>query len=244
MFAGQRAICRTGFLQQQLSDLIRLGAGVLLQQQCGGAADEGRCHGCSAHTDIVGADDILSAAARQGKIKIRRKDGNDIIPRCPQVRQGWFFSGKKSKGGGKKIIPVLPCPYGDDAATDGGRRAVSTMAVGISGGGHHHDAHLPKPFHGFLQGKVDPSVVGADGKIDYFYIIFAEIVHYPSQCPYSLSGISLSAAVKDLDGNDICMRRNAAVFSAGKKAVSAGHTRDVAHGRRKKDFLAFCVYLR
>ena len=218
---------------------------MFLQQQCSSTTDQRCCHGGTAHADIVAVHQVLAAAPRQGKIIIGGKNGNDIIPRCPEIRREKIFPGETGKRGGLKKIPVFPCPYGNDTAADCRRGTVSSLSVGVPGGSHHDDAHLPQLFHGFLQGQVHLSVVGADGKIHYSDIIFAKIVHYPSQGPYRLLRISLTGPIQDFDGNDIHFRGDTAINAVGKGAVSAGDTRDVGHGCEEYiDFLAFYCCLR
>lgn len=215
------------------------------QQEGRGTADKRRCHGCTAHADIMGIHHILAAAVGQGEIIIGRKDGNDIVSRGPEI--GAVFLCEAGKGSILKIMPVFPCAYGNDAAADSGRGTVSAVAIGISCGGYHHDTCLPEPFHCFFQRKVDLSVVCADGKIYYSDIIFAKIVHYPSEGTNGLSRISLTASVEDLDGNDIYMGGDSAIDALREGAVSAGNTRDMGHGSKdaeREDFLAFCVCLR
>lgn len=201
------------------------------QQEGCGTADQRRCHGCAAHTNIMGIYHILTAAIGQGKIIIGREDRNDIIPHSPEV---WaFFLCEAGKGGVLEIMPIFPGSDGNDAAADGGRGAVPAVSIGISCGGHHNNAGLPEPFHSFFQRKIHLSVVCADGKIHYSDIIFAEIVHYPSKGANGLSGISLTASVEDLDGNDIYMGGNPAIDALRKDTVSAGNTRDMDHGSRE-----------
>lgn len=128
-----------------------------------------------------------------------------------------------------EIVSILPRADAEHAGADRRGWAVAVALIRVSGGGNDNDTHAPEPFNGVLQRQIDLSVVCADGKIYYFYIIFACIVHYPSKTGYSLGGISLPIAVKDFDGNNLCLRRDSAVFSAGKTAVSAGNSRDVSH---------------
>ncbi len=132
-----------------------------------------------------------------------------------------------------EIVSILPRADAEHAGADRRGWAVAVALVRVSGGGNDNDTHAPEPFNGVLQRQIDLSVVCADGKIYYFYIIFACIVHYPSKTGYSLGGISLPIAVKDFDGNNLCLRRDSAVFSAGKTAVSAGNSRDVGHVSKK-----------
>lgn len=94
-----------------------------------------------------------------------------------------------------KIGPVFPRSYGDDAAADGWGRTMSAVPIGIPCGGNDYDTHAPEPLYGFLQRQVDLAVIGADGKIYYFDIIFAGVVHYPSKSCDRLYGIALPLAV-------------------------------------------------
>ncbi len=132
-----------------------------------------------------------------------------------------------------EILPVFPCAYGNDTAADGRRRMISVSSVGVSCCCDNYDAFLPEPLYGFFQRQVDLSVVGADGKIYYLYIIFASIVHYPSQCRDCLDRIALPKTIQDFYGNDIGAGGDAAVFSVGIPAVAAGDTRDMGHGCKK-----------
>ena len=186
-------------------------------------------------------DDVFPAAALQGEIIIRGEDRNDIIPPGPKIRQTAFFPGEAGKGRGEEIVSVFPCAYGYDAAADCRGRAVSVAAIGIPCGGDNDDAGLPKPFRGFLQRQIDLSVIGTDGKIHYSDIIFTGVVHYPSKSFDCLGGISLAAAVQDLQRDDVGMGSNAMPDSMGMVSVSAGNTRDMGHGS-KTMFLLLFVY--
>ena len=120
---------------------------------------------------------------------------------------------------------------------------MTALPIGIPCGGYHYDACLPEAFRGFFQGQVDAAVIGADGKIHYSDIIFAGIVHYPSQGTNGLCRISLPFSVQDFDGNDAGVGGDAAVNAVGKSAVSAGNTCDMSHGIRKQDCVAIYEHL-
>lgn len=135
-----------------------------------------------------------------------------------------------------EIVSVLPRADAEHTGADGRGRTVAVALIGISGGGNNDNAHAPEPFDGVLQGQIDFSVICADGKIYYFYIIFAGIVHYPSKTCNSLSGITLPITVENFDRNNLRLRRDAAVFPAGKTAVSTGDSRDMGHVGRELFF--------
>jgi len=139
----QKTIGWGGYFQQEFSDLCRFCTGIFFQKEGGGAADKGRGHGGTAHTDIVFAYDVFSAAARQRKIIIGGEGGNDVIPRCPQVWQEGFLLCETGEGRGGKAFSVFPCPDGNDTAADRGRRMMSCFFVRVSCGGYHYDARFP-----------------------------------------------------------------------------------------------------
>jgi len=238
-FCQQSVFCH---IQQHPADISGAGTGVFFQKKGGSPADKRGRHGSAAHADIMLADDVFPAAALQGKIIVWGKDGNDIISPSPKIGQGTFFPGEEGKGGGQKILSVFPCAYGYDAAADCRRRAVAVAPIGVPCGGDHNDARLPEPFRGFFQGQIDLSVIGADGKIHYSDIIFTGIVHYPSKSFHCLNRISLTAAIQDLQRNDIGVGRDAAPDPMGKMPVSAGDTRDMGHGIKTMFLLLFAYF--
>ena len=240
-FFCQKAVHWLRQFQQQFSDFRGSGLWMFLQQKGGGAADERCGHGSTAHADVMSADHILWAAAGQGKIIIGGKDGNDIIPRSPEVGAEEFFFCETGKRRGGKTGAVFPSPGGDDAVADRWRRAVAPVFIGISCGGHHHDARFPQFFGGFLQRRISPAVIGTDGKIHHADVVLSGVLQNPAQGPHCLYGITLSAAVQDFDGNDISMGHDSVVNAAGKGAVSTGNTSDMADGSENQEFVAICV---
>ena len=160
------------------------------------------------------------------------KNRNDIVSGCPKVRLQGFFLCEAGKGRGLEVLPVFPGSDRNNTAADSGRRTVSSVSVRISCRSDDDNACLPETFHGFFQRKIDSAVIGADGKIHYSDIIFAGIVHYPSEGAYGLCRVSLTGSVQNFDGNNMHMRCGTAPDAMRKKAVSAGYARDVSHGSK------------
>ena len=148
-----------------------------------------------------------------------------------------------------EITPILPCAHRNNIAADSGRRMILIALIGIACGGNHYNACLPKVFCCLLQGRICPSVIGADGKIHYSDIIFRGVVHYPSKAFDSMGGTALPTAIQNFQRNDIYIWSNALPDAVGEVSIAAGDSRDMSHGRRRegvgaKEYLAFWVYLR
>ena len=105
--------------------------------------------------------------------------------------------------------------------------------IGIARSGDYHNACLPKTLCCLPQGRMCPSVIGADGKIHYSDIIFRCIVHYPSKTFDGMGGASLPPVIQNFQRNDIHIGSDALPDAVGEEAVAAGDSRDMSHGRRK-----------
>ena len=133
-------------------------AGESLQQAGSHAADHRRCHGCAAHGDVAVVHNAAFGTVLQRKVIIRRKNRDDVFSMCPQI---WLTNGCGLFG--RKPFSVLPCAYRKNVGAKGWRRQKMRPAVWIGCGSHHHNAFVPKGLHCFLQGTMNPSVIGAYG---------------------------------------------------------------------------------